>query len=64
MSLRLHYFCVTSSYVGGQVWSVTLSHFLPRQYLKNSMMDEIQIWHVDVTGTPCVPYFKVTLNPH
>ena len=63
MSLRLHYFCVTSSYVGGQVWSVS-SHFLSRQYLKNGMMDEIQIWHVDVTGTQCVPYFKATLNSH
>ena len=64
MSLRLHYFSVTSSYVGGQVWSVSLSHFLPRQYLKNVMMDEIQSWHVDVTGTQGVPYFKVTLNSH
>ena len=27
-------------------------------------MDEIQIWHVDVTGTEGVPYFKVTLNSH
>ena len=26
------------------------------------MMDEIQIWHVDVTGTQGVPYFKVTLK--
>ena len=50
MSLRLHYFCVTSSYIGGQIWSVFLSHFLSRQYLKNGMMDEIQIWHVVVTG--------------
>ena len=57
MSLRLHYFCVTSSYVGGQVWSVSLSHFLSRQYLKNGMMDEIQIWPVDVTGTHGVPCF-------
>ena len=63
MSLRLHYLCVTSSNVGGRVWSVS-SHFLPRQYLKNGMMDEIQIWHVDVTGTQGVPGFKVTLNSH
>ena len=62
MSLMLHYFCVTSSYVGGQVWSVSLSHFLPRQYLKNGMMDEIQIWHVVVTGDQGVSYSKVTLN--
>ena len=34
----------------------------PSQYLKNGMMDEIQIWHVDVTGTQGVPCFKVTLN--
>ena len=37
---------------------------LPRQYLKNGMMDEIQIWHVDVTGTQGVPCFKVILNSH
>ena len=64
MSLRLHYVCVTSSYVGGQVWSVSLSHFLSRQYLKNGMMDEIQIWYVDVTSTQGLPCFKVTLNSH
>ena len=63
MSLKLHYFCVTSSYVEGQVWSL-LSHLLPRVYLKNGMMDEIQIWYVDVTGTQGVPCFKVTLNSH
>ena len=62
MSLRLHCFYVNSSYVGGQVWSVSLSHFLPRQYFKNGMMDEIHIWHVDVTRTQGVPCFKVTLK--
>ena len=62
MSLRLHYFCVTSSYVGRQIWSVSLSHFLSREYLKNGMMDLIHNWHVHVTGPQGVPYFKVTLN--
>ena len=61
MSLRLHYFCVTSSYVGGQIWSVSLAHFLSREYLKNGMKDLIQTWHVHVTGPQGVPYFKVTL---
>ena len=62
MSLRLHYFCVTSNYVGGQIWSVSLSHFLSKKYLKISMMGSIQIWHVHVIGPQGVPYFKVTLN--
>ena len=31
---------------------------------QNGMMDEVQIWHVDVTGTQSVPCFKVTLNSH
>ena len=44
--------------------SVSLSHFLSRQYLKYGIMDEIQIWHVDVTRTQGVPCFKVTLNSH
>ena len=60
MSLRLHYFCVTSTYVGGQIWSVSLAHLLSREYLKNGMKDLIQTWHV--TGPQGVPYFKVTLN--
>ena len=64
MSLRLHYFYVTNSYVGGQVWSVSSSHFLSTQYLKNAMMDKIHICYVDVTGTQGVPCFKVTLNSH
>ena len=62
MSLRVYYFCVTSSYFGGQIWSVLLSHFLSREYLKNGVMDSIQIWHVPGTGPQGVPYFKVTLN--
>ena len=40
------------------------SHFLSRQYLKNGMIVEIQIWHVDVTDPRDMPYFKVTLNSH
>ena len=30
--------------------------------LKNGMLDEIQIWNVDVTDPQGVPFFKVTLN--
>ena len=35
---------------------------LSREYLKNGMMDSIQIWYGHVTGPQGVPYFKVTLN--
>ena len=45
--------------IHGQVSS---SHFLSRQYLKTGIMDEIPIWHVDVTGTQGVSCFMVTLN--
>ena len=55
MSLRLHYLGVTSSYVGGPIWSALLPHFIFRVYLKNGMMDEIQIWHVHVIGPQDVP---------
>ena len=35
-----------------------------RQYLKNGLMDSIQIWHVVVTSFEGVTYLKVTLNSH
>ena len=62
MSLRLQYLGVTSSYVGGQIWSASLPHFIFRVYLKNGMMDKLQIWHVHVIGPQDVPYCKVILN--
>ena len=34
------------------------------QYLKNGLMDSIQIWHVVVTTFEGVLYCKVTLNSH
>ena len=34
------------------------------QYLKNRLMDSIQICHVVVTSFQGMLYFKVTLNSH
>ena len=40
------------------------SFFVSGQYLKNGLMDSIQIWHVVVTSFESMPYFKVALNSH
>ena len=64
MSLRLHYFVSLAAMLEDKYGQCHCYTFLPRHYLKNGMMDAIQIWHVDVAGTQGVPCFKVTLNSH
>ena len=44
------------------IFILRLRFFVSRQYLKNGLMDSIQICHVVVTSFQGVPYFKVTLN--
>ena len=63
MSLRLQQFCIPSSY-GGHRCFVSSLHFVPRQSIKNGLMDEIQSYCVDVAGCQGVPYFNVTLSSH
>ena len=43
---------------------LSLSFFVFGQYLKNGLMESIQIWHVVVTSFEGAPYFKVALNSH
>ena len=38
--------------------SRSLSFFISGQYLKNVLMDSIQIWHVIVTSFEGVPYLR------
>ena len=64
MSLRLQQFCVPSSYDGGHRCFVSSSHFVPRQSIKNGLVDEIQSYCVDVAGCQGVPDFNVTLSSH
>ena len=45
-------------------WSLWSLHLLSREYLKNGLMNSIQIWHVVITCFEGVPYFKVTLTSH
>ena len=63
-------FCVASIYAGAHrnhfvlspLASMSVSHFVSRQYLKNRLIDSIKLCHVDVTGPQVVLYCKVTLT--
>ena len=48
--------------LGSNIFILRLRFFISRKYLKNGLMDSIQICHVVVTGFQGVHYFKVTLN--
>ena len=43
---------------------LSLIFFVIGRYLKNGLMESVQILHVIVTSFEGVPYFKVTLNSH
>ena len=62
-------FCVTSIYAAWHIGIASVGvcrrHTLySGQYLKNSLSDLIQTWHVDVTCPEGVLYSFVTLNSH
>ena len=56
-----HFVTSASVFCGGGVCRHTL---YSGQYLKNGLLDLIQIWHVDVTAPQGVLYSLVTLNSH